>query len=390
MEKKKVLFLGIMHFFLDSYMGFFPIYLVIARLDPTKAALIITATAFAGNILQPFMGYTADRIRGKLPLFLGMIIASISMSMLGLSVHYTVLFFLMLFGRLGSSLFHPAGAHISSAVGAAKRDASFAIFITIGTIGFAVSQPIFSAFTHRFGTERSFILSIPTVLLAFSYLLFSNIKINSQEESLPFKKLKQLLFRQFRPILLLFLTMVFRTAFLYCMNSFLAKTFEEWGFRRHIYSSANTVFMLSGAGGILAAGFMATYVKPRKLLFLSLTGFFPFFLLFIYFGNLGKVLFTFTFLALSGFILHAGHGTNIVMGHRIAPEMVSTISGILMGFAWAAASFGPILCVLTSGIFPKIGNLTSGLLILSIFPLVASVLSLYISKELDGQSVYCK
>jgi hypothetical protein len=72
------------------------------------------------------------------------------------------------------------------------------------------------------------------------------------------------------------------------------------------------------------------------------------------------------------------------MGHRVAPEMTSTISGILMGFAWATSSFGPILCALSRGIFPKIGQLTSGLVVLSVFPLIASILTLYLSKEVEG------
>ncbi len=384
MEKKKIIFVSFMHFLLDSHMGFFPVYFVIAQLDPTKAALIITITTFAGNILQPFMGYAADRMRGKLPLFLGMLIASISMSLIGLTVHFTLLFILVLFAHFGSSIFHPAGANVSSAAGISKKDASFAIFATVGTFGFAFSQPLFSFFTNRFGTQNSFFLALPAVITATIYFLFSSIEIQRHEESLHFKEFNQLLAKRFFPILLLFLIMVFRTAFVYTMNSFLAKTFEEWGFSRIIYSSANTVFMIAGAGGILSAGYLVTHIKPRKLLFLSLVGFFPFFLFFIHYGNHGNVLAAYLFLALCGFILHGGYGTNIVMGHRIAPEMTSTISGILMGFAWATSSFGPTLCALSRGIFPKIGQLTSGLVVLSVFPLIAAILSLYLSKEVEG------
>ncbi|KPJ81921.1 MAG: hypothetical protein AMS17_19250 [Spirochaetes bacterium DG_61] len=384
MEKRKVLSLGIMHFLLDSYMGFFAIYLVIAQLDPRKAALIITFTTFAGNILQPFLGYTADRIQGKLPLFFGMLIASISMSMIGLTVNYLLLFVFVLFGHLGSSLFHPAGAHVSSTAGHADRDASFGIFSTIGTIGFAFSQPLFSAFTSKYGTHNSYILSFPTILIAVLYLLYSNIEIEGHTDSLHFREFRKVLARKFIPIFLLFLIMVFRSAFVYSIFSFVAKTFEEWGFSRPVYSSANTVFMIASAMGILTAGYLAIRIKPRKLVVISLVGFFPFFLLFLHFGNIYKLIPAFVFLALSGFVLHGGYGINIVMGHRIAPEMMSTISGILMGFAWATGSFGPTLCAFTHGVFPKIGGFTSGFLVMSIFPLVATLFSLFLPKEVDG------
>lgn len=121
MEKKKIYFIGGLHFFLDSYMGFFAVYLVIAGLDPLKSAIIITITMFAGNILQPIMGYTADRTRGKMPLFIGLFLTSVSMSMIGLTTSYTVLFVLVLFGQLGSALFHPAGANIAGAAGMKKK-----------------------------------------------------------------------------------------------------------------------------------------------------------------------------------------------------------------------------------------------------------------------------
>jgi MFS family permease len=289
----------------------------------------------------------------------------------------------MLFGHLGSSLFHPTGANVSSSLGLTKQEKSFAIFATIGTLGYAFSQPLFSAFTNRFGVSKSILMAIPTVILAIYYIIFSKIKIQSQSDSLHIKEFVQLLVSRFVPILLLFLIMVFRTAFVYSMNSFLAKTFEEWGFSRHVYNSANTVFMLAGGGGILAAGFLTTLIKPRKLLFFTLVGFFPFFLLFIYYGKHDNFLLSFVFLALSGFVLHGGYGTNIIMGHRIAPKMMSTISGILMGFAWATSSFGPTLCAFSTGFFPWVGGFGSGLLTVSVFPLIAAFLTLYLSKEVE-------
>jgi FSR family fosmidomycin resistance protein-like MFS transporter len=362
MEKKKLSFLSTMHFLLDSHMGFFGVYLVIAGLDPLKSALIITVSNFAGNILQPFMGYSADRIRGKMPLFTGLILTSVSMSLIGLTSHYGVLFVLVLCGNLGSSLFHPAGANIAGAAGRSKRDASFAIFVTIGTIGFAFSQPYFSAFTAKFGTEKAFIMAVPTLLIAFYYLFFSKMEIHGEGKTPDFKELKKILIRRALPISLLFFIMVFRTVLILSINSFLAKIFEEWGFSRAVYSSANTVFMLSGAGGILIAGHLADFIKPRKLLSVSLSGFLPFFFLFIYFGAAGKLLPTMVSLAVTGFIFNGGHAANIVMGHRVAPEMTSTISGILMGFAWAAASFGPTLCARFSGLIPGIEGLASGFL----------------------------
>jgi FSR family fosmidomycin resistance protein-like MFS transporter len=384
MKKKTVFQIGGMHFALDMYMGFFAVYLVIADLNPVRAALISTVSSFIGNGLQPFMGYAADRLRGKLPLFIGLVLTSVFISLIGLTTNYMLLFFFVLAGTLGSSLFHPAGANIAGGASESKKDASFAIFSTLGTIGYALSQPAFSFFTARFGNSLSYLLSLPTVLIALFYVAFSGVEIHGKGEPVQLRELGRILSRRLVPILLLFFIMVFRSAFVMSMNLFLAKTFEEWGFGREIYSTANTVFMLSGAAGILSAGFLASRIKPRRILFISLCGFFPFFLLFLFYGKAHNAAASFLFLALTGFMVYGGHAANIVMGHRIAPEMTSTISGVLMGFAWAISSFGPTLCALLRGSIGAFPGISSGLLILTIFPLVAAGLALLLSVEVDG------
>jgi FSR family fosmidomycin resistance protein-like MFS transporter len=384
MEKKKVFFIASMHFFLDSYMGFFAVYLVIARLDPIKAALIATVTTFIGNILQPLMGYTADKLRGKLPIFFGLLLTSISMSFIGLTLSYGILFILVLVGNIGTSFFHPAGANISSAAGYTKQERSFAIFSTIGTVGYSLSQPIFSGFTGRFGTQNSFYIAFPTIILAIVYLFYGKIEIQGPEENLILAKLKNVLSKRSIPILLLFFIMVFRSAFVMAMVTFLAKTFDQWGFSRAVYSTVVSVFMLAGALGILVAGHLTHILRPRKLLFITLTVFLPFFILFLLFGKSGRLIPSLIFLALTGFMIHGGHAANIVMGHRVVPEMTSTISGILMGFGWAVSSFGPTVCAFTTDVIPAFPGLASGLLILAVFPIIASVLSLFLSPVVDG------
>jgi FSR family fosmidomycin resistance protein-like MFS transporter len=383
METKKVLFIGSMHFFLDSYMGFFAIYFVIAKLDPVRAALIATITIFTGNILQPFFGYAADRIRGKLPVFIGLCITSISMSLLGMTRAYPLLFIMVLFGQVGSSFFHPAGANIAGAAGS-STDRSFAIFSTIGTVGYSLSQPIFSAFTGWVGLSRSYFLALPCLCLAFFYLAFSSTGIQGPEKELDFGEFRRIIKKRFWPILLLFFIMVLRSAFIISVITFLAKAFDDWGFPRNVYSIAAPVFMLSGAGGILLAGHVTHRIRPRKLMAFTLTAFLPFFIWFLLHGENGSVGTSFVLLALSGFIIHGGHAANIVMGHRVVPEMTSTISGILMGFAWATSSFGPTVTAVTGDTIRGFPGITSGLLLVSTLPVVAAVLSLLLPTEVDG------
>jgi hypothetical protein len=199
-------------------------------------------------------------------------------------------------------------------------------------------------------------------------------------------ELKAILLKRGFPILLLFLIMVFRSAFVLSMATFLAKSYEGWGYSRAAYSTAAPVFLIAGAFGILLCGHLTHLIRPRILLAVTQTLFLPFVILFLVYGQAGSLVPSFLFLGLSGAIVSAGHGANIVMGHRVAPEMTSTISGILMGFAWAASSFGPTLCAFTAGAFRPFPGIASGLLILTLFPVAASILSLLLPPHVDGSA----
>lgn len=381
-QRGRIILLSMMHFFIDSYMGFFAIYLVLASLDPSKAAIIAMISTFAGNILQPFTGYFTDKVRGKLPLAMGLAITPLSMSLIGLTKNYAILLPLVLLGNLGSAIFHPAGAGASGEK-SKNIDASFAFFITIGTFGYALSQPIFSVVTEKLGLKSSPVLMIPAIALSVYYVIFSDVRILGHGEKPNFDTFKGLIRNHFIPVLILFYIMVARTAFVSSVNLFAAKTMHDWGFPRSIYSVASTGFMLSGATGILLAGNLTHLIKARNLIIYSLTIFLPFFFLFIIFGKNGSPIPALLMLSLAGFILHCGYGTNIVLGQKLFPEMSSTVSGLLMGFAWATASFGPVVCNGTKYIFKPLAGFPSGLMFMTIFPLSAAMASVFLRDDTD-------
>jgi len=379
-QRGRIVLLSMMHFFIDSCMGYFAIYLVLASLAPSKAAVIAMISTFAGNILQPFTGYFTDKVRGKIPLAMGLVLTPLSMSLIGLTKNYGILLSLVLLGNIGSAIFHPAGAGASGEK-SKNIDASFAFFITIGTFGYALSQPIFSAVTGKLGLKSSPILMLPAVGLAVYYIIFSDVRIMGHGEKPNLNTLKELFKNHLWSVLILFYIMVARTAFVSSVNLFAAKTMHDWGFPRIIYSVASTAFMLSGALGILLAGNLSHLIKPRSLIIYSLTLFLPFFILFILFGENGSTFPALLMLSLAGFIIHCGYGTNIVLGQKLFPEMSSTVSGLLMGFAWATASFGPVVCNGTKHVFKLIEGFPSGLVFMTIFPLSAAIASIFLRVE---------
>ena len=384
MERAKLTAISALHFLIDIYSGFFPVYLVIAGLDPVAAATISAVATFVGNAVQPFLGYLSDRIRGKLPVFAGILVGSVCMSCIGLTDDYGALFVLLLLGKLGISLFHPAGASISGAAGRSRREFGFSVFTTIGTLGYALSHPTFSLVTAAIGTRMSYLLALPGVVCAISYLLLGNIKIEGRGVAIPIAEMRRIFLTHVRELTILFLIMTLRQAFVMGISFFIAKLCAQWGFERVLYSTANTVFLFAGAGGIFLAGILAHRLRGRTILLISLTTFIPFYAAFLFFGHQGNVILSFLFLGITGFVVYSSHVANVVMGHRIVPEMTSTVSGLLMGFAWSTANFSQPLVAVLDGTVSMLPGLMSGFALITVLPLLAALLALLLPSRREA------
>jgi FSR family fosmidomycin resistance protein-like MFS transporter len=381
MDGKQVALIGSLHFWVDVYSAFFPVYMVIAGLDPAKAALISAASSFLGNGLQPAMGYWSDRVRGKLPVFLGLTVGALAASLIGLTRNYALLFVLVLMGRLGISLFHPGASNIAAASGGSRGELSFSIFLTLGIAGMAFSQPYFSLFTARFGNASSVALAVPALALALAYLAWSRMPITGPRQTLSLPAAARIFARRLGPILLLLAVMVLRYGFITAIGFFVAQLFADWGFSRLAYSAAGTFYNLAGAAGMLLSGIIAHRVRLRTLLIVSQLGFLPFFAALLLFGARGALWPAYAALGLTGLVLNLSHVPNIMMGHRLLPELTSTVSGILMGFAWAIGEFSLPLGAAFRGRFAFAPGLASGLLVLVALPLAATIFTLLLPRE---------
>jgi FSR family fosmidomycin resistance protein-like MFS transporter len=379
-NRSRTLAISALHFGADLYSLFFPIYMVIAGLDPAWAAMIFAVSSLAANGLQPALGLWADRIRGKLPVFLGLTVGALAMSLIGLTRSYALLAVLVVVGRLGISLFHPAGSNIAGASGGARSELAFSIFMSIGIAGGSLSQPYFSLFTQSFGNSRSPLLALPALVLAFLYLFKGRMTIAGPRQSVDLAQAVRTLRGRLAPLLLLLSIMIFRYGFTAAIGFFAAQLFADWGFGRAAYSTAATFYNLAGAAGLLLSGVIAHRVKPRTLFIVSQLAFLPFLALLLWFGARAALWPALAALSVTGFILNLPQVANIMMGHRLLPEMTSTVSGILMGLAWAIGEFALPLGAAFSGRFPWAPGLGSGLVALVALPLLATLLTLFLPR----------
>ena len=381
MNRKRTLAISALHFSADLYSLFFPIYMVIAGLDPAWAAMIFAVSSLAANGLQPAMGLWADRVRGKLPVFLGLTVGALAMSLIGLTRSYALLAVLVVVGRLGISLFHPAGSNIAGAAGGKRSELAFSIFMSIGIAGGSLSQPYFSLFTQASATPARPCWPSRPWSRPCSTCSRGRMTIAGPHQSVDLARAVRTLRGRLAPLLLLLAIMIFRYGFTAAIGFFAAKLFADWGFGRAAYSAAATFYNLAGAAALLVSGVIAHRVKPRTLFIVSQLAFLPFLALLLWFGGRGALWPALACLSVTGFILNLAQVANITMGHRLLPELTSTVSGILMGLAWAVGEFALPLGAAFSGRFPWAPGLGSGLVVLVTLPLLATLLTLFLPRE---------
>ena len=380
-NRPRTLAISALHFSTDLYSLFFPIYMVTAGLEPARAAMIFAVSSLAANGLQPAMGLWADRVRGKLPVFLGLVVGALAMSLIGLTRSYALLAVLVVAGRLGISLFHPAGSNIAGAAGGERRDLAFSIFMSIGIAGGSLSQPFFSLFTQAFGNAASPLLALPALVVALLYFFKGRMTIAGPHQSFDLAQSARALRGRLAPLALLLAIMILRYGFMTAIGFFAAKLFADWGFPRAAYSTAATFYQLAGAASALVSGVIARRVRPRTLFIVSQLAFLPFLALLLWFGGRGSLWPALASLSVVGFVLNLSQVANITMGHRLLPEMTSTVSGILMGLAWAIGEFALPLGAAFTGVFPWAPGLASGLVALVALPLLATLLTLLLPRD---------
>ena len=383
MKNRNLILASAGHFVIDSFAGFFPIYIAMRDLNLLKAGAISTAASLVANVLQPVFGFMSDRVSRKLVLCTALILGPVFMSLIGRTGEVWVLGALVVAGQLMVSLFHPAATDMSTAAeGEERSHLRFSVFTTVGTVGFSLSGIIFYRFCIAFGTANSFFLAIPGLFAAALLFLFTTDKKTGHAPPS-----RSALFRVLREnggfITVLYTLTVIRAAIQVVIGYALPSLYKEWGYDAKLWAVPNFIFICSGAVSMLLCGMFEKRINPVRLIFYSMILSVPFFLLFLYAGAKGSA-FSFLLVGIVGFINAASFPANVVMGQNRMPDFAGTVSGLLMGAGWGLASLAPLFvsAVAALDLFPAhYGKLLPGMAIIGLLPLSGAWISRRLSRQ---------
>lgn len=373
MQKRKMALLTMVHFFNDSYASFLPplLPLLILSLDLsiTSATFLVSVFIFSSSITQPIFGYLADRVTRRYFVVLAPALSAMFMSSIGLVSTYWMVAVMLMLGGLGIAAFHPQTVALAGAASGSRRGLGVSIFISGGTVGYALGPLWIVYLVTRLGLDKSFYAAIPGLLFV-GFLLRGNVL----RERLETSKHKLSLARAFKPqaraIGLLFAIVVLWTATRMGFIALLPILYSQRGLSLLSGGAIITVYVFSGAIGGVLGGHLSDRLGRRMVILSTLILSVPFSYAFVHArGPLSVVL-----LAIAGMFLMGSSSVVIAMAQEMIPENVGTASSVVMGLAWG---IGGLLVVVSGLIAEKLG-LPAALVALALLPLLGAILAYFL------------
>jgi FSR family fosmidomycin resistance protein-like MFS transporter len=340
--------------------------LLIVRLDLSLAAAgtLTMLYQLAASVAQVGFGHLADQWRPRLLVMAGPVLSVSVLSLVGTATSTLMLGAILVLGGLGGAAFHPPAAALAHRLGRARPGLSMSVYITGGTLGFALGPLMFAPFAERFGMAWTPLLAIPGLVVIAFFISRVPPFERTHSSGGGFGTLRPYAV----PLTLLYLIVVLRTMTAIAFSTFLPVMLVRRGMSVGAAGAIVAAYLFaSGVGGFFG-GPAADRWGPRLVIAWSLALSVPF--LFAVTSLTGGAFVL--VLMLGGFFLQSTLPVNVMFGQAIAPVSAATVSSLMMGFAWGT---GGMTVPLTGYVADRIG-IESTLTALSLVPLVAAALAL--------------
>ena len=361
----KILFaLTLIHFTGDFYTAFisplFPVFVDKLDLSLTQVGVLAGTMRLLAFIIQPTVGYLADRNPTRAFIFAGLTLTIICVPLSGIAPNFWVLLLCVGLGSIGSSMFHPSVTGMVPVYAGSKAGFSMSVFNTGGTLAFGLGPLFITWYVATFGL-KAMPLTMIAGLLVLVYLL--RVIPPPQSEGLKrtgfFGALKESLGSAWKVIALIWLVMFMRAIVGQSFLTFMPVLYVREGFSVVAAGAIYSLFIVSGTVSGLLSGhisdrigfkpvFLVSYLlmAPALWLLLQLSG------NWVYLGS-----------ALAGAMVLAPLPLGVTMAQTLAPKGRSMVASLMMGFAYG----------LGGAITPIVGKLADAYTIRPVLILIAGV-----------------
>lgn len=341
----------LVHFTGDFFSSFviplLPVFVDKFGLTLAQAGLVTGVSRILAFIVQPLIGYFADRYQSRLFALGGLFLVVLFVPLTGVAPWFWLFLLLVALASVGSSMFHPTCAGMVPDYAGRKPGLSMSLFNTGGTLSFGVG-PIFIAwYVGMYGLEAMpWITGLGLAVLIYLLGVLPPPRGEGLRDLGFLGSVKDAFGEVWRPILVLWFIMVLRS---FTGQSFL--TFMPVLFAREGYSLVSvgimvSLFTVGGALSGITAGHLSDRIGFRKIFYVTHGLSAPAFLLML--SADANWVHAGAFLA--GFMVLATLPLGVLMAQEMAPKGKSMVSSLMMGLAFGT---GGMLAPVTG----KLGDL---------------------------------
>jgi FSR family fosmidomycin resistance protein-like MFS transporter len=356
------------HLVVDAYNNMYapllPLLIPHLNLSLASAGTLAMCFQMANSVSQLGFGALADRWKPRALILGGPIVAVLIMSLIGLPTSALMLGVVLVFGGLGGAAFHPPAAALVYRLADHRKGTAMSAHLSGGSLGFALAPLVFVPIIARMGLHWSPLIMIPGVLaLSWTLRQVPPMVRPAAHERASLATLRPAAV----PLVLVYFTVVLRTATSYGFMTFAPTLLTRRGLSIDQASSAVFLYLLtSGIGGFFG-GPLADRFGPRRVMVATLIASVPFLAAAPALSPWG---FT-AMLAIGGLLLQSTLPVSVTFAQSLTTAGAATVSSLMMGFAWGMGSLAVPLIGLSADRF----GINPTLVGLAAVPLLAAALA---------------
>jgi FSR family fosmidomycin resistance protein-like MFS transporter len=347
LDARSMALLAIAHVSDDLNQSFVPAllpYLIVWRgISHTEAGTLVLAQAISSSVLQPAIGYLADRRSMPWLIAVGLMLAGSGVALVGFMPTLPLMWIGALISGIGVAAFHPEAARFANYVAGEKKATGMRWFAAGGNVGFAIGPIFATAVIAAWGLPGTFAACIPVTVIGI-IVLFELRRLRTfipahatsrtgrgTDDWIAFGKLSA------------FVTV--RAMAYFGFVAFVPLyVVEVLHGSPAVGDALLSAFLLAGVVGTLSGGVIADRFGRRVVLFGStaaaavLTG------LLVAFTHNGNLLLAIPLLLVTGFAFVASQSAFVVLGQEYLPNRMGLASGVTLGLAVSlGGAFSPAM-----------------------------------------------
>ncbi|TMF66008.1 MAG: MFS transporter [Chloroflexi bacterium] len=326
--------MALAHLTNDSYAYMLPALLpvLLTRLDITVglAGILVTLYQASSSFTQPFFGHLADRGSAtRWMAWTGVALSGLAAGALGLAPSFAVLALALLAGGLGTALYHPVSAAlVASAVPGTSRGRWMSVYISAGNFGLPIGPLVLGLLLASIGLGGTWLVALPALAVA-ALVWRVGPRIAARREAAV--SLRAVLRRERRMLAGLVAVSATRSWASSLVTSFLPLYAVARGADVITSSRLLTSFLLAGAIGGLAGGWLADRFGRDRVIVASLLAAAPFCALLATQTAVGPAFWMAA--TVSGLLLNGSFVVLAVRGQESMPGNLGMVSGLMLGLS---------------------------------------------------------